>query len=170
MPSPAPPLFLFNRKSGQDRRSSHEGGNDGRGRGGGRGRRADSAGRGRTNLFMFMKRDIEPRHQHDMRTFVMAARLHAKTGKLSEVRGNTDECGSSCRPQPVKGCGDKVEGNSSLLHPIQNGASACAPGGRHSTQLNPYSILHATHKQTRQQVSTACIVAVLNYSRIIYRI
>ncbi len=33
-----------------------------------------------------MTRDNEPRHQHDMRAFVMAARLHSKTGKLSEVR------------------------------------------------------------------------------------
>lgn len=70
----------------QDRRSSQDGGNGGRGGGGGKGRRVDgSSSRGGMNLFMFMKRDIEPRHQHDMRAFVMAARLHAKTGKLSEV-------------------------------------------------------------------------------------
>ncbi|CAM9550665.1 unnamed protein product [Scytosiphon promiscuus] len=73
------------RWSNQDWRSSHDGGNSGRGRGGWRGRRAEVGGRGGVNLFMFTNRDMEPRHQHDMRSFVMAARLHAETGKLSEA-------------------------------------------------------------------------------------
>ena len=54
-----------------------------RGRGGGRGGMA-ARGRG-FNMHMFVTRDMEPRNQHDMRAFVMAARLHAETQKLSEV-------------------------------------------------------------------------------------
>ena len=62
-------------------------------RGGGRVDHGHAEGAGRwasglrspAPLWAFVNRDREPRHQHDMRAFVMAARSHAKTGKLSEV-------------------------------------------------------------------------------------
>lgn len=64
-------------------------------RSGTRGYQSGDASRGRgksfrqgghnLSLYMFVTRDREPRHQHDMRAFVMAARAHARTGKLSEV-------------------------------------------------------------------------------------
>lgn len=53
------------------------------------------------NLFKFTNRDMEPRHQHDMRAFVMAARLHAETGKLSEVRGDADTRGCLCKDRTI---------------------------------------------------------------------
>lgn len=100
---PVVPLISLPRSvlSSSDRSNNHDrcssrGGRDGSrgGKGGGRGGRNNGGGRGGggggeaprgSTLFMFVKRDKEPRHQHDMRAFVMAARVHAKTGKLSEV-------------------------------------------------------------------------------------
>ena len=83
------------RRGTQDQRTARHHAARG-GRGGSVGhdrRRAEGGGRGASTsrsplpLYEFVMRDREPRHQHDMREFVMAARIHAKTGRLSEVLG-----------------------------------------------------------------------------------
>lgn len=88
-------------RSAQDWRSSGReddgwrGGRKGRGRGG-----HDMGGRGggwrhtnnNLNLHVFVSRDREPRHQHDMRAFVMSARLYSTAGKLSEVMCKRTDC------------------------------------------------------------------------------
>ncbi|CAM9746173.1 unnamed protein product [Ascophyllum nodosum] len=67
-------------------------------------RRTEGGGRGASTprsplpLSAFVMRDREPRHQHDMRAFVMAARIHAETGRLSEAiawLGDTSKFGVS---------------------------------------------------------------------------
>lgn len=69
---------------GRGGRNGRLGGGSGGGGGGLRSR--DNAQRGQAPaLYMFVTRDRVPRHQHDLRAFVMAARKHAKIGKLSEV-------------------------------------------------------------------------------------
>ena len=83
------------RRGKQDQRTARHHAARG-GRGGSVGhdrRRTEGGGRGASTprsplpLSAFVMRDREPRHQHDMRAFVMAARIHAETGRLSEVLG-----------------------------------------------------------------------------------